>query len=279
MIVLTPEVASGLGEDTFWTWIKREFPDSVFDASPKHLSSEDVVLRYSTMGKSSNFQNSIALLWELHPEMKRALNSNKFDPVIQKIDECAQSCKFRTTPTELTKTFYPDVENIKVMPIGVDTDLFRPAADKVALRRKWNVPLDKRVIFWGGTTHPMKGFSHLQAWKRSNPDTHFIIVWKTHSEAGHLPGAQEYTHISQEQIAELMGCADSFLSCGILRPFFMLEWEAMACNLQIINMHSLSKDFIPSQNPRDDVFGLKWDRATAKNSWRTYFDSIVAENK
>ena len=29
-IYLNPEVASGLGEDTFWMWFKREFPNSEF---------------------------------------------------------------------------------------------------------------------------------------------------------------------------------------------------------------------------------------------------------
>jgi hypothetical protein len=277
MIILTPEVASGLGEDTFWTWMKREFPDSVFNKNPSAAAKGDVILRYSTMGASNFYDNSVALLWELHPEMKVALKTSQYDQIINKIHACAQSCKYKTTPTELTRSYYPEYESVDVMPIGVNTDMFAPVTDKAALRAKWGIPSNRRVIFWGGTTHPMKGFNHLLSWRAANPDAFFIVVWKTPGEAGSLPDAKNFTHIPQQQIAELMNCADAFLSCGTLRPFFMIEWEAMACNLPIINMHSLEKDFVPSQNPRDDVFRLGWDRHSAKKKWREYLDNIASK--
>ena len=278
MLILSTPFVSGLGEDTFWCWIKREFDNSVYEQKPTYVNPGDVILRYSILGKSNYFDNSIALLCELYPEMKQALKSNDYEHIINSITECAESCKYKTAPTHLAASYYPSSYNIKILPIGVNTDLFKPIADKESLRIKYGIPRNRRVLFWAGTTHPMKGFHHLLEWKNNHPNDYFIIVWKTAGESSYLLGAHNFCHIPQEQIVELMNCSDAFLSCGILRPFFMVEWEAMACNLPIINMHALAKDYQISNNPRDDVFQLGWDRYSAKEDWLNYINEIISEN-
>ena len=49
MIILSTPFVSGLGEDTFWCWIKREFDNSVYEQNPTYVNSGDVILSYSTM--------------------------------------------------------------------------------------------------------------------------------------------------------------------------------------------------------------------------------------
>lgn len=276
MIYLSPEVASGLGEDTFWTWFAREFPNSTFNKmiSP---SKNDVELRYSTLGESSFKKQSIALLWELYPEMKAKLGGKQWDKVIHKIGNCAKSCQYRVVASPLMIDYYKEFGHIDVLPIGVDMDLFKPM-DKLALRRKHGIPLDARVGFWSGTTHQMKGFDRLLEWKRDNPDVYWIIVWKQKSEAGHLDGATNRIQVQQNELSELMNCADFFLSCGRLRPFYMVEWEAMACNIKPVIIGE-TKDFEPSVNPRDDLFARGWDRPSAKILWNSYINNVMANNK
>lgn len=76
MIFLSPEIKSDSGEDIFLTWFEREFSNTTFD-DPDRAQENDIILRYSTKGViSPNIRDkSVALFWELLPEMKVKLNS------------------------------------------------------------------------------------------------------------------------------------------------------------------------------------------------------------
>jgi len=269
MIYLNPEVVSGLGEDTFWTWFEREFPSASFKM-PKHLRDEDVILQYSTLGFANRAGKSIGLLWELYPEMKEQFKSTEWDAHLAKVYECARFSTYRTVTSRLMIPFYEQFGTVDVLPIGVNTDLFKPLPDKMGLREKHNIPKNRTVGMWCGTTHPMKGLDRLLGFAKLNPDIYWIIVWKQPSEAGHLGGASNFVKVSQETLCELMNCADFFLCSGTLRPFYMVEWEAMACNLEMRILDNMPKDFVPSSKPRDDLFRLNWDRKSAKKLWADY---------
>jgi glycosyltransferase involved in cell wall biosynthesis len=276
VIYLTPEVASGLGEDTFWTWAQREFPDSVM-STPTAVTKDDTILWYSTKRDVTKFPgHTIGLLWELHPEMKARLNSDVWDGTLAVIDRCGFNSSKLTVTSALMVPFYSHYNKpIDVLPIGVNTELFKPY-DKAAMRAKYNIPRDRRIGIWCGTTHPMKGFDRLQTWAAQHPEVYWIIVWKTPEEASSLSRALNQTLVPQQRLAELMSCADFFLSCGRLRPFFMVEWEAMACNVPMVFLDDTEKDFQPCATPRDDIFRLKWDRITAKKVWLDYITQFVS---
>lgn len=269
MIYLNAEVVSGLGEDTFWTWFKREFPTSSF-ATPRLLRNEDVILRYSTLGFANRAGKSIALLWELYPEMRTRLKSNQWNSRLAPIYECARFSTYRVVASRLMVPYYEQFGTVDVLPIGVDTELFRPLGDKSILRKKYGIPEDRTVGFWCGTTHPMKGFDTLLRYAKENPEIYWIIVWKQPSEAGQLQGASNFVKVSQDVLSELMNAADFCLSPGRLGPFYMVEWEAMACNLEMRILGEVEKDFVPSDRPREDVFELGWDRGSAKRAWVDY---------
>lgn len=270
MIYLNTEIFSGLGEDTFWTWFKREFSKEAEYGMPSKLNQEDIILQYSLQGACTH-SNTIALLWELYPEMKVMLNSSEWDEIILKINQCAKTAKKLTMPSSLMVPYYENFGKIDILPIGVDTDLFIPM-DKESLRLKHNLPRNKKIGIWAGTMHPMKGIENLVRYANENKDIFWIIIWKHEQEfnSSYIENSINFTNITQQQISELMSCADFYLSCGVLRPFFMIEWEAMACNVPIVILNNLQKDFIPSDNPRNDVFKLGWDRKTAKETWRKY---------
>lgn len=270
MIYLNAEVISGLGEDTFWTWFKREFPTSSFD-KPKTMTEKDIVLRYSTLGPLDVFPGkTVALLWELYPEMKEKLHSSDWDNKLSTIYKCAKYSTYRTVASRLALAPYQDYGTVDVIPIGVNTDLFRPIENKDALKDKYNIPKNKRVGIWCGTLHPMKGYSKLLEYAKSNPDIHWVIIWKQQSEAGYMEGATNFTLVPQDVLAELINMADFYLCCGLLSPFFMIEWEAMACNVPMVIPDGIQKDFTPTDNPRDDIFSHGWDRKSVKRKWEDY---------
>jgi glycosyltransferase involved in cell wall biosynthesis len=272
MIFLNPEIISGLGEDTFWTWFKRGFPTASFTI-PKRLNFDDILLQYSTMGFPQIPGKTVALLWELYPEMREVFKADIWDNKISKVYECAKYCTHRTVSSPLAAKYYKEFGSVDVIPIGVNTDLFRPMNNKISLREKYGLPLDKEIGFWGGTTHPMKGYSRLLEYAKKHPDIYWIIVWKWEMEADHFEGGHNFIKITQEMISDLMNCADFILFTGMLRSYFMLEWEAMACDVPVrLFDETLERDFIPCHNPRDDVFRLKWDRQSTKDLWSTFLE-------
>lgn len=265
MIWLSAENPSSLGEDTFWTWFHRNFPSQF--GVPDVIDKGDVILQYSTLGKSKHPERTIALLWELHPEMKAVLGSSQWDSVLAKIYEAAATSWLCTTPSTLMLKYYEPRARVDVLPIGIDTDLFCPM-DKAAMRAKHNIPAGARVGFWCGTLHPMKGFDRLCKYAKENPDVYWILAWKRHGRSS--LNASEYDCVPQPMLAELMNCADFILAPGRLGPFFLVEWEAMACDVPVVVLGDRPKDFIPSDHPREDIIGRGWARTDAKEAWTQY---------
>ena len=64
-----------------------------------------------------------------------------------------------------------------------------------------------------------------------------------------MPGASSFVHVPQETACELVNAADFFLSTSLLRPFFMAEWEAMACDVPMRLIGEPGKEFVPSSEP------------------------------
>ncbi|MBP1927930.1 glycosyltransferase involved in cell wall biosynthesis [Methanolinea mesophila] len=262
-----------MGEDTFWTWFKREFPSSKFGL-PNRMSSDDILLQYSTLGFPNLPGKSIALLWELYPEMKEVFKKDIWDQKIERIFQCSKYCTYRTVSSPLAARYYQEFGHVDVLPIGVDTELFKPKRDKELLRKKYGLPLDKEIGFWGGTTHPMKGYDRVLEYAKNHPDIYWIIVWKWDLESDNFSGGHNFIKVNQETLSELMNCANFILFTGLLRSYFMLEWEAMACDLPVrLYDSSLERDFIPSNSPREDVFRQKWDRINTKALWTQYLEN------
>ena len=271
MIYLSAEVVSGLGEDTFWTWFHREFPSSSFDP-PTKLGPEDVVLRYSTLGPMKIPGRVVALLWELHPEMKRVYQSSQWDSVLARIYQCGRLSTHRVVASPAMLPFYEHLGQVDVLPIGVDTNLFRPLIEKDGLRAKHRIPQDRRVGIWVGTGHPMKGFQALAEYAKSVPEVHWIVVWKEAMDLACPFPATQFVRVPQAALVELMNAADFFACCGALRPFYMVEWEAMACRLPFVML--TEREFTPSSDARTDLIGRGWSRSEAKETWTKYLAKL-----
>lgn len=269
MIYLNAEVVSGLGEDTFWTWFHREFPSSVFD-EPSALEDEDIVLRYSTLGFLPVRGKQLALCWELYPAMRDRFGISSWDDKIAMVHEAARYATYRTVASEITRRDYEQYGSVDIIPIGVDTDLFRPLDNKRELRERYGLPQDREIGVWVGTMHPMKGYALLLEYAKKHPAVHWITICKTEHEAVAMPGASAFVHTTQQVSCELINAADFFLSTSLLRPYFMAEWEAMACDIPMRIIGEPHKEFVPSQHPREDVLALGWDRRSVKKLWEQF---------
>lgn len=276
MIYLSPMIRSGYGEETFWVWFENNFNNSY--TLPSYYNESDVVLRYSTVGPiNTNPGKNIALCWELLPEMKIVLKDNSWDRIIGTTYETAKVADRIAVASKFSIPFYENFgKSVDILPIGVDTDLFKPLSDneKYNLKLKYNVPLDKEIGFWCGTPHKMKGSHNLQKYANENTDIYWIVVW--YQTIGSFVGnGQQHFTINQKTMSELMNCADFQLGTSVLRPYYIIEYEGMACNLPRRETMSLEKDFPVGNNPRDDLFENGWDRPTCKKVWTDYINNII----
>jgi len=277
MIYLSPVngIKSGYGEETFWVWFEKNFQNTSF-SFPIEYQNNDIMLRYSTCSPTINIKpaKQIALCWELYPEMKMVFNNNQWDGIINVTHQTAKYADKITVASKFAKPFYEQFGKVDILPIGVDTNLFKPYSDeeKYNLKLKYNVPLNKEIGFWCGTMHPMKGIQNLQKYANENPNIYWIIVWYP-SQGNFVGYGQQHALVNQQKMAELMNLADFQASVSLLRPYYIIEYEGMACNLKQRKIINVEKDFDAGNNPRDVIFEHQWDRDTCKILWENYINS------
>lgn len=279
MIYLSPMVRSGYGEETFWVWFENNFKNSSYNL-PSTYNNDDVILRYSTKGPINISPGKVIVLcWELLPELRITLNDKSWDGTIDVTYRTAEAADRITAASRFSIPFYEKFGKIDILPIGVDTDLFKPVSDdeKYKLKLKYDVPLNKEVGFWCGTPHRMKGSQNLQKYANENPNIYWIIIW--YQATGSFRGSgQQHTLVNQQIMSELMNCADFQLSTSMLRPYYIIEYEGMACNLKQRKILNIEKDFEVGDNPRDTIFEHKWDRCAAKETWKNYIEEVINGN-
>lgn len=260
MIFVNPEVLSGLGEDTFWTWIIRETGAEV--GVPSRISTQDIVLHYSTMGKPNHPNQTISLLWELYPEMSLRLGT-RFKKRQRLIDASLIS-RWATVPTHYSRAFY--ARDAVVLPIAVDSDLFVPPQDKSALRRELGLNPEAKYIFWGGGSHEMKGRDLRDKWLVANPEYRMLFADKDNP-------------LNQKEVAKLMQAADGILNTSRLVPLFMIDWEALSCGLPIIEGGGVKRELPLKYEPRKYVEESGWFRKDAILKWQEFLDRCIWELK
>lgn len=275
-IHLRAENWSSLGDDTFWCWALREFPGAV--RAGRLVGVGDQVLHYGLLGAPAiDADRSVALLWEQHTEMEREVAqicNKSWSTQIRLLSAAAQSCKRRTVATDVLVDDFAQYGKVDVLPIGVDTDLWKPVSSSTErnnLRDSYHIPHGAEVGFWGGHGHPMKGWKLLQRYARSRPNVYWAIVFKRKQDRipYDLRGVS-VAGVAQSEVAKLMQMCDFALFTSFLRPYSMMEWEAMSCNLPVINIGHAQREFSPGKEPRKTVFDRGWDRYTAKKTWLEY---------
>ena len=119
----------------------------------------------------------------------------------------------------------------------------------------------------------MKGYFNVVRYARENPNIYWILVW--YSPQGEpIANAQNHGVVTQQVLAELMNCADFQLGVSMLRPYYVVEYEGMSCNLKQRKITGLEKDFEGGDNPRDVIFEKQWDRKTCKILYENYINNL-----
>ncbi len=143
---------------------------------------------------------------------------------------------------EMTATYFATVR-FRAPPAvifnGVDTDVFRTAADyaaRAALRTRLDLPPDRAVVLFVGRFVPLKGLHLLQRMAQRRPD----ILWALAGwglidpNAWGLKNVRVFSGLSGASLAPLYQASDVFVLPSVGEGYPLVIQEALACGLPVV---------------------------------------------
>ncbi len=128
-----------------------------------------------------------------------------------------------------------DVKCHKVINEGVSMQKFRPLGKKKILRRKWGIPLDKKVGLSVIKFHPAKGWHILTRLIKEFKDVFWVVCF---TEPAPNKAKSKNVRIIQmlprSQMPEIYNLADFFVLPTCCESFGLSSLEAAACNIPVI---------------------------------------------
>ena len=122
----------------------------------------------------------------------------------------------------------------KVIEEGIDIEKFKPL-NKKELRKKYGIPLNKKVGIAVTKFTPPKGWDILAKLINKFPDIHWIVVLT--SKVGSKPKLKNvslFEGVAPELMFELYNASDFYISTSLVESFNLSACESLACNLPII---------------------------------------------
>ncbi len=296
MIVVVNDSIRGVvsNEETFWSFLEKEMPDckgislSELDVSLENKLIElnpDIIIQNANLGKISNYK-TISFLQDPIIEMKEKFDSFELrikskirgrETYSDRINNQLKSLEtsIKVTNSNYMANMYKNIGKFKVIPMGVDHELFTPL-NKKELRKKYKIPLDRKVNIFVGSQHSVKGFSEIQKMIQEEPDTFWILVFKDSKiENGH--NFVCFEKLSQDILVELFNCADLCVSRSITESFGLALVEAMFCDVPVdVPKIGIFWDWEPDfNNPRKAALEFRLDKDSCMKNWKEFVNSCI----
>lgn len=254
---------TSLGDDHLWLWLKRSFDASYFENT---LSETDILLN-SSFHRLKNYNAAIINVHlELMKELRDKYHLNHYSRNVEDILHNCKESKLTTIPSKLLYNNYKEYcKNLVVVPIGVDTNVFKPLDNKQELRDKYKLPKNKRIGFWSGNDGVWRGVNDLKKFINQNSDVYWIINYYRGAKLD-FPGST-FFRISQPQINELLAASDFYLCTNQIGPYYMSDWEAISANVPIIDTLGIEREL--GLNPsRAKLLSASWGRDSVLQTWK-----------
>lgn len=243
VVICNDVVGSSIGnERVLWDYLMEAFGNTLAIDNPsfglkisdprysskakkkvKKLKNPDLIIQNASyIEKISNKKFTISYLQDVHIKGSR---------IYQRQLDVLRNSQLLVTNSKFTAEQYPDF-NFEVIPIGVDTEIFKPM-DKNSLRTKHKFDLNKKIGIFVGSLSETKGWSEVKDVIESNLNIHFIIVSK-YEAALIMQNVTFFSNIDHSHLAELYNCADFFILGSRLETQCLAALEACACNIPLL---------------------------------------------
>ena len=149
---------------------------------------------------------------------------------VQQIDVCRRSTKV-VTNSDFTASEYPELDDVEVIPIGVDTERFRPSPiSPTALQRKWGILPDS--ICFVGSGHHVKGFQLLVN-LIANTRLNYCLVFKDDQRVEN-PRVRCFNRLNPDELAEVMSACVAGICTSLRETQHMAGLEMGMCGLPLL---------------------------------------------
>ncbi len=129
---------------------------------------------------------------------------------------------------------YLDGFKMKVINHGVDLDLFK-YKNVLDMRRKYGIPLDRKVGLFVGSFHPVSGYATAAKLAREMKDIFWIFVLKHEIKTKvRLPNVKLFGPQARSTLPEFYSMADFVFSASPCEGFNLRIIEAGACNTPVV---------------------------------------------
>jgi alpha-1,6-mannosyltransferase len=148
------------------------------------------------------------------------------------------------------------VENVELCELGVDTEVFKQASDKLVTRAEFGIPNDRTVLLYVGRLAPEKNVrTLLEAFnflsKESPGHFHLFVVGdgKYRDEVTGLSrstGATTWLQYCSDQsmLARIYRAADLFVHPSVQETFGLVALESQACGTPVVGIRGSYMDRI-----------------------------------
>lgn len=122
---------------------------------------------------------------------------------------------------------------------GIDTERFRPVENKLELRKKLNLPIDKKIFIWVGNIIEGKNpILLIRAIKQQNYDNIFVFCGDGNLYSNIKEQTTNLNNViltgNVNNIEEYLQASDYFISTSLSEGLPMSVIEAMSCGLPVI---------------------------------------------
>jgi len=247
------------GERVLWTYLSEQLPAAIGIGSAivgpgnyskrakeyidSHHPTIDVVVQNATfIDLIDPSRHSVVYVQD---------NLRKMETPSAEQEYTIHAANIRVANSIDTALSYPEYD-FRIIPVGVDEDLFVPM-DKGRVRDRLGFE-DGLIGIFVGSFSEVKGWSEVVKCIENFPNITWIAVSK-YEEKFFASNVRVYNKIPQEQLVELLNCADFFIVGSRVETQCLAAIEACLCDVPVV-MHEVGifKEFSDDERAKVGVF-------------------------
>ncbi len=166
--------------------------------------------------------------------------------------------------SDFSRTFVPSqgleqvlrgwgLENLAALPLGVDTEIFRPGPIDPELRREWGIPAEAKLLLYVGRLAPEKNIvTLLKAFEilHQKDPSYWLIVVGDGPLRRHLPEFRERTQAlvwksyidHPVELVRYYRTCDLFVHPGVCETFGLVTLEAQSAGVPVVGIRGSNMD-------------------------------------